>query len=602
MENMPLVSIVIPVYNGEKYMREAIDSALGQTYPNIEVIVVNDGSIDRTDEIAKSYGERIRYFKKENGGVSTALNLAIENMRGEYFSWLSHDDAYFPEKIEANLTALRKENSLTRIVYSDWNMVDQHSEFITTASAKLAHRNADFEFGLFPIVRGVIHGCTLLIHKSHFERVGAFDENLRTTQDYELWLKMFKDQRLIYLSTPLVRGRTHEKQTGNTSKKTLPEGEELWTRMFQSLTNEELVVIGGSQRHFWIYQAPFMVNVTPYKEAGEYAYERLKDITNKMENGKVSIIIPFYNRQDILPLCIKSVQNQTYQNWELLLINDGSTESLDDLRKIADLDDRIKLLNHTTNKGVSAARNTGLEHATGTFLAFLDSDDRWVPEKLEKQLKFMLENEYCVSHTAYRRIDVDGNEVANPYLKEMFQLYIESTDIFRHFMYSCGVATPCVVADREFWGDVRFPEDIEYGEDICTWLELAWKGKWGTMLEDLTDVYVVETSGYNDKHKQQLGCTEILRYILRHPHWRVYQHEIGILAQYVSGLFAQQNTAVPTAEQENAHTQVAPDAPQIPMQATDLGYLERIVRGIKRYGVRRAWSIFCVRLKLRLKG
>ena len=81
----PLVSIVIPVYNGAEYMREAIDSALAQTYKNIEVIVVNDGSKDNTDEIARSYGEKIRYFKKENGGVSTALNLAIQNMQGEYF-------------------------------------------------------------------------------------------------------------------------------------------------------------------------------------------------------------------------------------------------------------------------------------------------------------------------------------------------------------------------------------------------------------------------------------------------------------------------------------------------------------------------------------
>ena len=76
----PLVSIVIPVYNGENYLKEAIDSALAQTYKNIEVIVVNDGSSDKTDEICKSYGSKIRYFKKENGGVSTALNLGIEKM------------------------------------------------------------------------------------------------------------------------------------------------------------------------------------------------------------------------------------------------------------------------------------------------------------------------------------------------------------------------------------------------------------------------------------------------------------------------------------------------------------------------------------------
>ena len=77
----PLVSIVMPVYNGSNYMREAIDSALAQTYSNIEVIVVNDGSNDdgKTDAIAKEYGDRIRYFIKENGGCASALNLGIKN-------------------------------------------------------------------------------------------------------------------------------------------------------------------------------------------------------------------------------------------------------------------------------------------------------------------------------------------------------------------------------------------------------------------------------------------------------------------------------------------------------------------------------------------
>ena len=104
----PLVSIIIPVYNGENYLREAIDSALAQTYKNIEIIVVNDGSKDKTDEICKSYGSRIRYFKKENGGVSTALNLGIKKMNGEYFSWLSHDDLYYDDKIKVEVDYLRE--------------------------------------------------------------------------------------------------------------------------------------------------------------------------------------------------------------------------------------------------------------------------------------------------------------------------------------------------------------------------------------------------------------------------------------------------------------------------------------------------------------
>ena len=93
------VSIIIPVYNGEKYIAQSIESALNQTYKNIEVIVVNDGSSDNTEKIVLEYGDKIKYIRKENGGVASALNVGIKNMTGDFFSWLSHDDLYYPNKI-----------------------------------------------------------------------------------------------------------------------------------------------------------------------------------------------------------------------------------------------------------------------------------------------------------------------------------------------------------------------------------------------------------------------------------------------------------------------------------------------------------------------
>ena len=92
----PLVSIAVPVYNGSNYMRDAIDSVLTQTYSNFEVLVINDGSQDgsATEDIAKSYGDRILYFSKPNGGVASALNRALEESKGEYFCWLSQATSY----------------------------------------------------------------------------------------------------------------------------------------------------------------------------------------------------------------------------------------------------------------------------------------------------------------------------------------------------------------------------------------------------------------------------------------------------------------------------------------------------------------------------
>lgn len=97
LASLPLFSVIIPVYNGSNYLSQAIDSVLEQTYQNIELIVVNDGSTDNfeTRNISLSYGNKIRYFEKDNGGVSSALNFGISKMLGKYFCWLSHDD-FFP--------------------------------------------------------------------------------------------------------------------------------------------------------------------------------------------------------------------------------------------------------------------------------------------------------------------------------------------------------------------------------------------------------------------------------------------------------------------------------------------------------------------------
>src|SRR5215470_19778957 len=131
----PLVSIVIPVYNGSDYLREALDSALSQTYPHVEILVVNDGSTDAgaTEAIARSYGDRIRYFWKPNGHVASALNFGIQQMRGEYFSWLSHDDVYLPDKIKIQM-ALAVRATRPTLYYGDFATIDASGKLLETHS------------------------------------------------------------------------------------------------------------------------------------------------------------------------------------------------------------------------------------------------------------------------------------------------------------------------------------------------------------------------------------------------------------------------------------------------------------------------------------
>lgn len=213
----PLVSIIIPVYNGSNYMREAIDSALAQTYKNIEVIVVNDGSNDEgaTEEVARSYGERIRYFSKENGGVSSALNLGVQKMRGTYFSWLSHDDVYELDKVEKQIEAVRRnhldENTL---ICCGSKQIDADSNPLPARRTKSAFQSCI----VYPanvvltvlLKKSTFNGCCLLIPKKVFSTCGLFNEHLRFCQDAFMWYQIFMKEHAVFCNENVsVKSRIH---------------------------------------------------------------------------------------------------------------------------------------------------------------------------------------------------------------------------------------------------------------------------------------------------------------------------------------------------------------------------------------------------------
>lgn len=274
MEANPLVSIVIPVYNGSNYMREAIDSALAQTYPNIEIIVVNDGSTDDTREIALSYGDKIRYFEKENGGVSTALNLAISEMRGEYFSWLSHDDVYYKEKIQAEIEALGQSGDMNQAVYSGWDALVMPDKRIETYAPPMSQKY--LEIGLLAPIFGFISGCSLLIPKRYFDLYGLFDESLRGVQDYAKWFQMFRGKRLLYVNRSLIKSRMHECQVTHTYVNMQKEEEALYHWMLKSVSKKEVLDIGIDPYLFWGAALTRMKRGN-YHKAYDIALQRLMD-------------------------------------------------------------------------------------------------------------------------------------------------------------------------------------------------------------------------------------------------------------------------------------------------------------------------------------
>ena len=209
-----IVSIIIPVYNAEKYLRECIDSALKQTYEEIEVIAVNDGSKDSSLKILNEYSERIKIISKSNGGTASALNLGIKNMKGEWFKWLSADDALYPNAIEELILEAKKLENKKNIVYSNYDIINSEGNVIKQFIELDYNELSSFDFNTILLDHYVGNGTTSLIHKSTLDKYGIFDETIGFAEDYELWLRfcLIHKCRLHLVPKTLAKYRVHETQ------------------------------------------------------------------------------------------------------------------------------------------------------------------------------------------------------------------------------------------------------------------------------------------------------------------------------------------------------------------------------------------------------
>lgn len=193
----------------------------------------------------------------------------------------------------------------------------------------------------------------------------------------------------------------------------------------------------------------------------------------------VSIIMPSYNTANFISESIESVIDQTYSSWELIIVDDCSTDKTDDVVKPYLKDSRITYIKNDKNSGAAASRNRALREAKGKWIAFLDSDDLWMPEKLEKQIAFMKENGYHFSYTKYIEIDTDGNEngvtVTGP-------KKITKAGMFNY----CWPGCLTVMYDAETVGLIQIA-DIKKNNDYAMWLNVCKKADCYLLDEELAE-------------------------------------------------------------------------------------------------------------------
>ena len=207
-----LVSVIIPVYNAAQFLKDSIESVLNQTYSNIEIICVNDGSTDNSLDILKSFSDKITIISQENQGLSSALNVGIKEIKGKWFKWFSPDDIMLSNTIETLVNTGQKFSNT--IIYSNWDLIDEKNNQLRSFQESNYNKLSNFEYNVRLLDRQLINVNTTLIPSSLFKKcyVRYLDDPVAVDYDFFLTAALLHDIKFHLIPKSLVRYRIHTKQ------------------------------------------------------------------------------------------------------------------------------------------------------------------------------------------------------------------------------------------------------------------------------------------------------------------------------------------------------------------------------------------------------
>ncbi len=210
-DSFPLVSVIIPAYNAAAFLGDTLDSVLAQTYKNLEIIVVDDGSTDTTPHVLESYKDRITVLHQANAGQATARNSGARSAKGEFLAFLDSDDLWDSDKINRQVELINRFPKALA-VYCDHRSIDAQGNPLASSGA-LAHPRPSGN-----ILRALLLGpCIItpglvLLRRNAFDMMGGFDKTMRGHEDYTLWLRLATQGSFIYSPDTLVSYRQHHQQ------------------------------------------------------------------------------------------------------------------------------------------------------------------------------------------------------------------------------------------------------------------------------------------------------------------------------------------------------------------------------------------------------
>lgn len=427
-QNDVKVSVIVPVCNVEQYLRECLDSCINQTLTDIEIICVNDGSTDSCGSILREYAqmdERVKVIDKDNAGYGHTMNIGMDMARGKYIGIVESDD-FVDLNMYEDLYNIAEENEL-ELVKADFNRFYGKKGDYFLEYNKIARKNENYNIVIDPSEfdecfkfimntwSGIYRRDFLVSHNiRHNETPGA------SFQDNGFWFKTFAEaHRIMFVDHPYYMNRRDNPNSSvyNPSKVYCGADEYKYIREYLKENPEiqDKFLNAYSNKRYQTYM--FTLNRIADEFKKDFLHSFSKDFREAEENGeldpryftklewetihwiirdpdeyyysfyskqvKISVILPIYNVAEYLPQCLDTLLKQSMKEFEVICIDDGSTDGCAEiLYNYSMRDKRIKVYSQE-NKGAGTARNYGITLAKGEYLLFADSDDYFAEDMLK---------------------------------------------------------------------------------------------------------------------------------------------------------------------------------------------------------------------------
>lgn len=534
----PLITVVIPVYNGEATVAATIDSVLEQTFTDLELLIIDDGCTDNTAAIVDRISDyRLRRLAYDNAGLAASRNRGLQEARGTYISFIDADDLWHPQKLEAQYQRLTHPpethanlRSLYGVAYSWTDYIDESGNVLKPGSHLTLDGDALAHLLLADFLES---GSNALVRTDAARAVGGFDESLPAAEDWDFFLKLARRHFFVCVPEAQVYYRVSassmssqlqqqeaacltvlERAFSDAPQALQPLRSQSFANLYQYLSYRALqppltpdncrLALGFLQNiKGWDSQAPrYQPLLTElqtlcriYQDNAPRLAARLCDagsLTPQVEDlfqytrsrpyPAISVIIPAYNAQDTIGETLESVLAQTWTDLEIIVIDDGSTDNTVAAVKAID-DPRLKLFSYP-NAGQGESRNRGACHAIGEFFAFLDSDDLWTPDKLESQYRAIVEWQppanaeslYQTRQPAVAYSWVDWIDISGRFLQRGCE-YTSNGYVYPKLLLSDFIAggSNAMMWRGAFYQVRGFNPDFPPAEDRDMWLRLAEK-------------------------------------------------------------------------------------------------------------------------------